>query len=111
LSKDKNNYNFYDETKSLSNVIEGINQDIPIYNGDKAGGIDEHPTQKPVELMKRLIKIHSKSNDLILDPFLGGGTTAVACKQLGRRFIGIEIREKYCEIARKKLEYTEKPLF
>ena len=111
LSKDKDNYAFYDETTKCSNVIEGINQDIPRYNGDKSGGIDEHPTQKPIELMKRLIKIHSKPNDLILDPFLGSGTTAVACKELGRRFIGIEISPKYCALAKKRLDYTEKPLF
>ena len=96
LSKSKDDYSFYDESKKCSNVIEGINQDIP--------NSEEHPTQKPVELMKRLIKIHSKENDLILDPFCGGGTTAVACKELNRRYIGIEISPEYCEIARKRVE-------
>jgi site-specific DNA-methyltransferase (adenine-specific) len=96
LSKSKDDYSFYDESKKCSNVIEGINQDMP--------NSEEHPTQKPVELMKRLIKIHSKENDLILDPFCGGGTTAVACKELNRRYIGIEISPEYCEIARKRVE-------
>jgi len=111
LSKSKDEYNFYDETKKCGNVIEGINQDIPQYNEHKAGGVDEHPTQKPTALMEHLIKIHSKRNNLILDPFLGGGTTAVAAKELGRRWIGIEVSEKYCALARKRLQYTEQPLF
>ena len=62
-----------------------------------------HPTQKPTELMKWCLQNYSTENDLILDPFLGSGTTAVAAKQLGRKFIGIEISEKYCEIARGRL--------
>ena len=95
LSKSKDDYSFYDETKSCSNVIEGFNQDIP-----QKG---EHPTQKPVELMQYLLKIHSKEGDLVLDPFLGSGTTAVACKNLGRRFIGIEISQTYVDIANKRL--------
>ena len=63
----------------------------------------DHPTQKPIELIKELIVDCSKENDIILDPFLGSGTTAVACKQLHRNFIGVEISEKYCEIARSRL--------
>jgi len=64
----------------------------------------EHPTQKPIELIIDLINIHSNNNDLILDPFLGSGTTAVACEKLGRRWIGIEISEKYCEIAKQRIK-------
>jgi len=62
-----------------------------------------HPTQKPLKVIKKLINVSSKEDDLILDPFLGSGTTAVAAKHLKRNFIGIEIDEKYCEIARKRL--------
>ena len=62
-----------------------------------------HPTQKPIKLIEELIKKYTKENDLILDPFLGSGTTAVAAKNLGRRLIGIEISEKYCEVARRRL--------
>mgnify|MGYP001567224298 FL=1 len=62
-----------------------------------------HPTIKPLNIIKRLVKNHSKENDIILDPFLGSGTIAVAAKQLHRNFIGIEISEKYCEIARQRL--------
>jgi len=62
-----------------------------------------HNTQKPVELMKYLIATYSNEDDIILDCFAGSGSTLVAAKQLGRRFIGIEISPKYCEIARQRL--------
>jgi site-specific DNA-methyltransferase (adenine-specific) len=62
-----------------------------------------HPTQKPVELMKWILNKYSKPTDLILDPFLGSGTTAIAAKQIHRRYIGIEISQKYCDIARQRL--------
>jgi len=69
----------------------------------KAKGID-HPCPKPVELIENLLLVHSNINDIVLDPFLGSGTTAVAAMKLNRRFIGIEIEEKYCEIAAKRCE-------
>ena len=62
-----------------------------------------HPTQKPVKLFRNIIKDYSEQGDLILDPFIGSGTTAVACKQLGRNFIGFEISKEYCDIANKRL--------
>ena len=62
-----------------------------------------HPTQKPVEIIKFLITKSSNPSDLILDPFMGSGTTAVACKQLNRNFIGFELDPKYVEIANKRL--------
>ena len=67
-------------------------------------GYKEHPTQKPLSLMKYCVNNYSNKNDLILDPFLGSGTTAVAAKELGRRFIGIEIEPKYVEIANRRLQ-------
>ncbi len=62
----------------------------------------DHPTQKPEKLMAKLILASSKPGDLVLDPFLGSGTTAVTAKKLGRRFCGIEIDEEYacCALAR-----------
>ena len=65
-----------------------------------------HPTQKPVDVIKWLIECYSANADLILDPFFGSGTTGVAAKLLSRQFIGIEISEKYCEIARKRIDGT-----
>ena len=63
----------------------------------------QHPTQKPVAVMRWIIENYSSKDSTILDPFMGSGTTLVAAKQLGREAVGIEISEKYCEIARKKL--------
>jgi DNA modification methylase len=68
---------------------------------------DMHPTTKPLKLVMRLIKNSSLEGDLVCDPFLGSGTTALACKQLGRDFIGFEISEEYCEIARKRLKQEQ----
>jgi len=62
-----------------------------------------HPTQKPLFVIKKIIDMFSKENDIILDPFLGSGTTAVACQNIHRNFIGIEISEEYCKIARERL--------
>jgi site-specific DNA-methyltransferase (adenine-specific) len=67
-----------------------------------------HPTQKPVELMKWCLEKYSKTGDLILDPFAGSGTTAIACELLGRRWILIEQDEDYCEIAAKRIEKASK---
>ena len=62
-----------------------------------------HQFQKPLALWKELIEFCSNENELVLDPFLGSGTTAVACKQLKRNFIGIEISPEYCKIANERL--------
>lgn len=58
-----------------------------------------HPTTKPLELMKDLIYFYSNEGDLVCDPFMGSGTTGVACKELGRNFIGVELDEQYFNIA------------
>lgn len=65
-----------------------------------------HPTQKPVTLFEYLIKTYTNEGDLVLDNCLGSGTTAVACKNLNRCFIGIEISPEYCEIAKQRIEET-----
>ena len=69
----------------------------------------EHPTVKPLNIISTLVQTSSKEKDIVLDPFLGSGTTAVACQELHRNFIGIEISEKYCNIARERLK--QKNLF
>lgn len=66
-----------------------------------------HPNEKPVNLMAYLIDVLTKPDAVILDPFLGSGTTAVAALNTGRFFIGIEKEPQYCEIARKRLEQAQ----
>lgn len=67
----------------------------------------EHPTQKPEKLLAKIILASSKENDLILDPFLGSGTTAVTAKKLNRNYCGIEINHTYCLLAEKRLKMAE----
>jgi len=62
-----------------------------------------HPTQKPVELMKYLIKTYTNENETVLDFTMGSGTTGIACRQLNRDFIGIELDKNYYEIAKKRI--------
>ena len=63
----------------------------------------QHPTEKPLEFIKRLVRVSSNPGDLVLDPFMGSGTTAVACKQLGRQFLGFERDRGYLKMARERL--------
>ena len=67
----------------------------------------DHPTQKPEKLIAKLILASSRPGDVVLDPFLGSGTTSVVAKKLGRRYIGIEQEETYCLLAEKRLELAE----
>ncbi|AFI06696.1 DNA-methyltransferase [Helicobacter cetorum] len=63
----------------------------------------KHPTQKSLALIEKIISIHTNPNDIVLDPFMGSGTTGLACKNLGRKFIGIELEKEYFTIAQKRL--------
>jgi len=63
----------------------------------------EHSTQKPVELMKEVCAVAAKDDEAVLDPFMGSGTTGVACIQTGRRFIGIELDAGYFDIAKRRI--------
>ncbi len=74
-------------------------------NGVGEPSIRVHPTQKPIELMLWCLGFVSGT---VLDPYCGSGTTLIAAKMLGRHYIGIDISEKYCEIARKRIEAAEK---
>ena len=73
-------------------------------------GQNLHDTEKPVDLMKVLIENSSLEADIVLDPFMGIGSTGVACKNTNRHFIGIELDENYFNIAKKRLEESEKTL-
>lgn len=71
----------------------------------------KHPNQKPIPLIQWCME-RAKTDGLILDPFLGSGTTAIACERLNRHWIGIEIEEKYCEIAKRRIQAeVDRPSF
>jgi DNA modification methylase len=63
-----------------------------------------HSCEKPIKLIRHIVKAFSKEKDIICDPFIGSGTTALACKQLGRDYIGFEINKSYISIAQKRLQ-------
>lgn len=79
------------------------------FHGLKGGKLRCHPTQKPVGLMKWCLRFEPDAQT-ILDPFMGSGTTLRAAKDLGRKAIGIEIEERYCEIAARRLQQEVLPL-
>tara|TARA_R100000900_G_scaffold24629_3_gene19503 strand:- start:681 stop:1388 length:708 start_codon:yes stop_codon:yes gene_type:complete len=92
-------------TNSREIALLGVKKGKPTFNGEYDKGIYEfpiqggkkrfHPTQKSIKLFEELIKKHSNEGDLVVDTFLGGGTTAIACKETGRRFVGSELDETY----------------
>jgi site-specific DNA-methyltransferase (adenine-specific) len=85
---------WYDTSHKVENVIRA-RKIIP--------RSDQHPTEKPVTLAAHFIRLHTQRGDTVLDPFVGSGTTGVACAQLGRDFIGIELSEEYCRMAERRI--------
>jgi DNA modification methylase len=73
-------------------------------------GVTKHPTEKPVPLIRELIESSSCIGEAVLDPFMGSGSTLVAARLEGRRAIGIELDERYCEIAVKRLQQAVLPM-
>lgn len=104
-------------------AVLGIKDGKPTFNSKYDNGIYNlpihrdkriHPTQKPVKLMEALIKKHTRANDLVIDPFLGSGSTAIASIKLKRRFIGCDIDCNYVKKAKKRIEQElnkESPVF
>jgi len=92
----------YEKIAQTFNPIMGITdvwRDIDFYKENHL-----HPTQKPLDLITRLVKASSNENDLVLDPFGGSGTTALACKNENRNCISIELDETYCNIAENRIK-------
>jgi len=89
----------YDDKKILGSVIK-VKKDSP--------SLLQHPTQKPVELIEILVRMFTNANDTILDNTMGSGTTAIACMNTNRNFIGIELDEHYFAIAKKRVEEKRK---
>lgn len=87
------------KNRILSNVWSDI---MPVCPSSKEKV--QHPTQKPLELMERTVRIWSNEGDVILDPFMGSGSTGIACMRLGRRFIGIEREHDYFNLASSRFE-------
>jgi site-specific DNA-methyltransferase (adenine-specific) len=86
----------------FSNVLAGIKS----FNGGAktTNGKKQHPTQKPVELIEKLICDSTQQGMTVLDPMMGSGSTGVACAKTGRKFIGMEIQRKYFDIACQRIE-------
>jgi len=104
-----------DNFKGLKSNFSGIKSDlyypknlIEIPNTNRKGRL--HPTQKPVELMEYLIKTYTLPKDMVLDFCIGSGTTLVACQNLNRRGIGIELEKKYFDIATDRLNNNQHTL-
>jgi len=98
---------------SLSEAeLAWTSKDMPmrVYDCHRSDSGREHPTQKPVSLMKWVIINHTSEGDTILDPFMGSGTTGVACVQTGRNFIGIEIDPGYFNIAKRRIEDAQRQM-
>jgi len=102
-SKSKNYYFNYDLAKKLNNGKQQRN--LIILNAERHK--TSHPTEKPETLLEKLIIFGSQENDIILDPFLGSGTTGVVAKRLNRSFIGCEIDENFYKIASERIENTQ----
>ena len=72
---------------------------------------NDHPTVKPIQLMSYLVNLGSSENETVLDPFMGSGSTGIACVLHNRKFIGIELDERYCSIANDRITYFSQNLF
>lgn len=102
-AKDKRNKNPKEYTYDYPNWIKSE----WAFANVKSGNQSFHPNEKNVDLIKFLIELSSNENEVILDPFMGSGTTGIACKNLNRNFIGIELDENYFEIAKKRIAETD----
>lgn len=80
--------------------------DVPTVN-NASKERTEHPTQKPEELLRKIVWASSNKDDTVLDPFGGSGTTFAVCEQLGRNWVGIEKEEQYCEMTQDRVENIE----
>lgn len=90
---------------------ESYDSSLMEYPAESGGGfVRYHPTQKPLKLMRELILRHTNKDDIVLDPFMGSGSTGVACKELQRNFMGFEIDQKYYNTAKKRCELIQEVL-
>jgi len=101
-------YNSFTKVDRQIDVTDGYPKTIQYFATPFKGGEGgKHPTQKPAELMEYLIKTYTNENDTVLDNTMGSGTTGVACINTKRNFIGIEMDDKYFEIAEKRIKEAQ----
>ena len=93
--------------KGKAKYINNIGDSKTVHEFNNISGKKVHPTEKPIELMKFYIENSSEENDTVLDPFMGSGSTGVACVNTFRNFIGFEIDENYFNIASKRIEEAQ----
>lgn len=96
----------YDRLKTPEKQMRTV-WDIPNNKEKSEYAYGKHPTQKPIRILKRIIQLSSKSGDIVFTPFSGSGSECVAAKMTGRKYIGIEMDETYCKLAKTRLEHTE----
>jgi DNA modification methylase len=84
--------------------IGGVGAYSSVLTHKKVGRTRTHPTEKPVDLLRYLVDRHAPSAGLVLDPFMGSGSTLVAAREAGRKAIGVEIEERYCEAAAQRCQ-------
>lgn len=102
----KHTWNFISQAE-MHNFIES-----PICMRPERLSSPKHPTQKPISILKKMIKIATNKNDIVFDPFMGVGSTGVAALELDRRFIGVEINKEYFEASKKdRKHFTKKRKF
>jgi len=101
----KHTWNFGKQSE-MHNFIES-----PICMGNERIKDPKHPTQKPIKVLKHIIRLASNENDVVIDPFMGVGSTGVAALELNRKFIGIEINDDYFKASEKRMFNIQKPLF
>ena len=92
-------------------ILNGARDTDTLYYNRVVGNMQLHQNQKPVDLCKYLINKSSNENDTVLDCFMGSGSTGVACLQTNRNFIGIELEEKYYNIAKKRCSNYQSKLW
>jgi site-specific DNA-methyltransferase (adenine-specific)/modification methylase len=108
--KENGNNNFADCEMAWTNLDKAVRLVRWLWHGmiRKGDDVREHPTQKPEGVMRWCINHLPDNAQTILDPFMGSGTTGVACVNLGRKFIGIELEEKYFDIACKRIDQAQR---
>jgi site-specific DNA-methyltransferase (adenine-specific) len=99
-----NNQTFYNQEGERRSLNENLRNPSSIQKFNTEVGL--HPTQKPTALFEYLINTYSKEGEIILDNCIGSGTTAIACKRTFRNYIGIEMEQKYFDIATKRINET-----